>query len=118
MPILPSRAAVGAELPGQASTWVLDFHAPRDPRRADASAFAGDGHQEVMPEVIAAGARKTVGDDAAFQVFGKRLAYEGLGAGVVALAVKLARAGQFKDQPAGQPVSGDAARRGDRARPV
>ena len=69
-------------------------HAPCGARGADAPALAEEGRQEVMPAVATAGARKTVGEDAAFQVFGKRFANIGLGAGVVALAVELARAGQ------------------------
>ena len=39
---------------------------------------------------------KAVRKDAAFAVFGKGFAHIGLGAVVVALAVELARAGQFK----------------------
>ena len=43
-----------------------------------------------------AGTGKAVREDAAFEVFGKRFAYIGLGAVVVALVGKLARAGQVK----------------------
>jgi hypothetical protein len=59
-------------------------HAPRVARGAHPPAFAGEGNQKVMPALVAAGARKAVGKDAAFQVFGKRLAQLRLGAAVVA----------------------------------
>jgi hypothetical protein len=49
-----------------------------------------------MPAVATAGARKTVGEDAAFKVLDKRFAYTGLEAVVVALTGKLACAGQLK----------------------
>jgi hypothetical protein len=49
-----------------------------------------------VPAVITACAGKAVGEDAAFQVFGKRLAHIGLGGVVIALSVKLACAGQLK----------------------
>jgi hypothetical protein len=49
-----------------------------------------------VPAVVAAGARKTVGEDAAFQVLLEGLAHEGPGAVVVALPVKLACAGHLK----------------------
>ena len=42
------------------------------------------------------GARKAVGEDAAFEVLGKGLSDVGLGGAVVALPVKLARAGQLE----------------------
>jgi len=71
-------------------------HTPGIAGGAHTPAFAGEGHQEVAPAVATAGAGKAVGEDAAFQVFGKRFAYKGLGAAVVALPVKLARAGQVK----------------------
>jgi hypothetical protein len=71
-------------------------HTPGIAGGAHTPAFAGEGHQEVVPAVATAGARKAVGEDAAFQVFGKRFAYEGPGAAVVALPVKLACAGQVK----------------------
>jgi len=65
-------------------------------RRADATAFAGEGDQEVVPAVIAADARKAVGKDAAFEVFAEGLLYiRGWGV-VVALAVELACASQLK----------------------
>ncbi len=49
-----------------------------------------------MTTVAAAGARKAMGEDAAFEVFAKRLADVGAWCVVVALAVELAYAGQLK----------------------
>ena len=49
-----------------------------------------------MPAVAAAGAGKTVREDTALQIPLERFAHIGLGAVVVALAARLARAGQFK----------------------
>lgn len=49
-----------------------------------------------MPAVVAAGAGKAVREDAAFQILVKRYAHVGLGAAMVALPIKLARAGQVK----------------------
>ena len=43
-------------------------HAPGGAGRADSPAFAGVGDQEIVPAVGAAGAGKTVGEDAAFEV--------------------------------------------------
>jgi len=48
-----------------------------------------------MPAVIAAGSGKTVGEDAAFQIFAERLPHKGFGCVVVALPVELACAGEF-----------------------
>lgn len=48
-------------------------------RGAHARAFAGEGHEVVMRAVSAEGACKAVGEDAAFQILGKRLANIGLG---------------------------------------
>jgi hypothetical protein len=70
-------------------------HAPRVARGAHATAFARIGHEVVVPAVITPRPGKTVGKDAAFQVFAKRLADIGLGGVVVALAVELACAGEF-----------------------
>ena len=47
-----------------------------------------------MSTIVTAGARKTVGKDAAFEVFAKRLTHVGARCVVVALAVELASAGQ------------------------
>jgi uncharacterized NAD-dependent epimerase/dehydratase family protein len=63
---------------------------------ADAPAFAGEGHQKVVPALTTAGTGKTVGKNAALQVLLKDLAHTGLGAVVVALPVKLASAGLIK----------------------
>ncbi|MCY1166398.1 hypothetical protein D9M73_63310 [compost metagenome] len=71
-------------------------HASGVARGAHTTAFAGEGHQKVMPAVVAAGACKAVGEDAAFEVFAKGLLHIGWRRVVVALAVKLARAGQLK----------------------
>ena len=49
-------------------------HAPRVARGADATALAGIGHKVVVPTVIAPRPGKTVGKDAAFEVFAKGLA--------------------------------------------
>ena len=62
-------------------------HAPRVARRANATAFAGIGHEVVVPAVITLRPGKAVGKDATFEVFAKRLADIGLGGVVVALAV-------------------------------
>jgi hypothetical protein len=66
-------------------------HAPRVARGADAPAFAGEGDQEVVSAVVAAGTGKAVGKDAAFQVLLERFAHVGLGAAVVALARRTGR---------------------------
>ena len=63
---------------------------------ADAAAFAGEGDQEVATAVIAAYPRKAVGKNAAFEVFAKRFLHVGGRGVVVALPVKLARAGQLQ----------------------
>jgi hypothetical protein len=42
-------------------------HAPGIAEGAHTPAFAGEGRQKVVPAVVAAGARKAVGEDAAFQ---------------------------------------------------
>jgi len=71
-------------------------HAQRVARRADATAFAGEGDKEVVPTVIATYPRKVVGKDAAYQILAESLLYiRGWGV-VVALAVELAGAGQLK----------------------
>ena len=65
----------------QAVQW-RDFsplNAPRVARRAETTAFAGIGDEEVMPAVITGGLGKTASEDAAFKVFAKRLADKGLG---------------------------------------
>ena len=71
-------------------------HAPGVARGADATAFAGIGHEVVVAAVIAPGPGKAVGKDAALQILTKRLAYIGLGCVVVALAVELTGTGQLK----------------------
>ncbi len=65
-------------------------HAPDIAREADAPAFAGTGDKIVVPTVITAGTPKAMGEDAAFEVFAKRLADVGTRRMVVALAVELA----------------------------
>ena len=50
-------------------------HAPGVAQRAVTTAFAEIGDEVVMPAVITASPGKTVGKDAAFQVFAKRLAH-------------------------------------------
>ena len=69
-------------------------HAPGVARGADSPALAGEGYEVVVPAVGAAGAGKGVGEDAALQIFAKRLADIGLGGVVVDLPVKLACAGK------------------------
>ena len=63
---------------------------------AHASAFAGECDKEVVPTVITAGTRRAVGKDATFEVLAKRLADVGTWCVVVALAIELAGACQFK----------------------
>jgi hypothetical protein len=70
-------------------------HAPCVARGAHAPAFAGIGHEVVVPTIVAPGSGKAVGKDAAFEVFAKGLADIGPGAVVVALAVELAGTGKF-----------------------
>ena len=70
-------------------------HAPGIARGAHTPAFAGKGHEVVVPAIITTSAGKAMGKDAALQIFGKRLAHKGLGCVVVALAVELTRAGQL-----------------------
>lgn len=70
-------------------------HAPGVARGADATAFAGIGHEVVMPAVNAPGPGKAVGEDAALQIFAESLTDIRLGAVVVALAVELAGTGEF-----------------------
>ena len=48
-----------------------------------------------MSTIITPGPGKAVGEDAAFQIFAKRLADIGLGGVVVALAIELTCAGEF-----------------------
>ena len=71
-------------------------HAPRVARWAHTTAFAGEGHKEVVPAVVTAGAGKAVGKDAAFEVFAKGLLDVGGWRVVVALAVELAGTCQLK----------------------
>ena len=46
-------------------------HSAHVARVADPTAFAGEGHQVVMPTVVTAGAPKAVGKDAALQILAK-----------------------------------------------
>ena len=71
-------------------------HAPGVARGADTPAFAGKGHEVVVPAVSAAGAGKAVRKDAAFQILLERPADIGLWRVVVALPVKLACTGKLK----------------------
>jgi CTP:molybdopterin cytidylyltransferase MocA len=71
-------------------------HALRVARRAYTPAFAKEGHKVVMCAISAAGAGKTVGEDAARQIFAKRLEYIGLGSAVISLPVEPACTGQLK----------------------
>ena len=71
-------------------------HSPRVARGADATAFAGEGDQKVVPAVVTPDAGKAVGKDAAFEVFAESLLYVGCRGVVVALAVKLSCAGELK----------------------
>ena len=71
-------------------------HASGVARRADATAFAGEGDQEVVATVVATDARKAVGKDAAFEVFAESLLYVGCRGVVVALAVELSGTCQLK----------------------
>ena len=71
-------------------------HAPCVTRGADAPAFAGIGHEVVVPGVITPGACKAVVKDAAFQVFAKSLANIWPDGVVVALPVELTGTGQLK----------------------
>lgn len=68
-------------------------HAPCVARGADATALTGEGYEVGVPAITTAGAGKTVGKDAAFEVFTKGLAHKGLWRVVVALAVELTRTG-------------------------
>ena len=63
---------------------------------ADAPALAGEGHKVVVPTVTAAGTRKAVRKDAAFEVFAQGLSDVGLWGVVVTLTIELAGAGQVK----------------------
>ena len=71
-------------------------HAPGVTRGADAPAFAGIGHEVVVPAIVTPGSGKAICKDAAFQILAKRLTDIGLGGVVVALAVELAGAGKLK----------------------
>ncbi len=71
-------------------------HALRIARGAHTQAFARKGHEVVAPTIAAAGAGKTVGEDTALQILGKRIPNIGLGAELIALPVELACAGQLK----------------------
>ena len=70
-------------------------HAPRVARGTHAPAVAGKGYEVVVPAIAKAGAGKTVGKDAAFQIFAKRLANKNLWGVAAALPVKLASTGEF-----------------------
>jgi hypothetical protein len=69
---------------------------PGGARGAHTPAFAGIGDEVVVPAVTTADTGKAVRKDAAFQIFGKRLADIGLWRVVVTLPVELARTGQIK----------------------
>ena len=71
-------------------------HSGRVVRGADATAFAGEGDQEVVTAVITMYPRKAVGKDAALQVFAKRFLDVGGRGAVVALAVELSGTSQLK----------------------
>jgi hypothetical protein len=71
-------------------------HAPGVARGADATAFAGIGHEVVVPAIVTPGSGKAMCKDAAFQILAKGLADIGLGRVVVALAVELTATGQLK----------------------
>jgi len=71
-------------------------HAPGVARWADATALAGESDKVVVATVIAANPCKAVGEDAALQVFAECLLYVRSRRVVVALAVKLACAGEIK----------------------
>lgn len=73
----------------------LLHHAPCVSRGADATAFAGIGHEVVVAAVITPGLRKTMRKGAALQIFAESLTGIGLGGVAVALAVELTRAGEF-----------------------
>ena len=69
-------------------------HASRVARGAYASAFAGEGHEVVVRAVGAAGAGKAVGENAALQILGKRLAHVSPWRAVIALPIELACTGK------------------------
>ncbi len=71
-------------------------HAPGVARGADAPAFAGIGHEVVVPAIVKPGSGKAICKDASFQILAKRLTDIGLGGVVVALAAELAGTGQLK----------------------
>ena len=71
-------------------------HAPGVARGADATAFAGEGDQIVVPAGVTPGAGKAVGEDAAFEVFAKGVLYVRGQRVVVARAVELSGTGQLK----------------------
>jgi len=70
--------------------------APGVAREADRAALAGEDHQVVVPAVVTPCLRKAVGTEAALQRLAKGLLYIGGRRVVIALAVKLAGAGQLK----------------------
>jgi hypothetical protein len=72
------------------------LHAPRVARGADCATLAREGYRLVMRAVLAPHPRKTVGQDAALQVFAKRLRYIGQWGVLVALAIDLAGAEERK----------------------
>ena len=69
-------------------------HAPGIAREADATAFAGIGHEVFVSTIVTPRPGKVLGKDAAFQIFAKGLADIRLWGVVVALAVELAGAGR------------------------
>jgi hypothetical protein len=72
------------------------YHAPGVARGAHATAFAGEGHEVVVATIIATGAGKAVGKDAAFEAFAKRLAHIALWRVVVTLSVELPHTGEIE----------------------
>ena len=70
-------------------------HAPHDARGANAIAFAGLDDKVVVFTIVTSHPDKTMREEAAFQIFAKRLAHMGLGRVVVALPVELACAWRF-----------------------
>lgn len=71
-------------------------HTPRIAGRADTTPLAREGDEKVMTAVVATGARETVGKNAALEVFTEGLFDVSWWRVMVALAIKLACAGQFK----------------------
>ena len=71
-------------------------HSARVARGANTTAFAGKGHQVVVPAVVTPCPRKAVGKDAALQILAKRLLDIGGPGVVLALAVELTGACQLQ----------------------